>query len=134
MANTRKFILEQVKDEDIIFINACSQCTSLAEIRFEGLDNSIVLKKTNSSSALQRLDGGFQAIRKGPAPLSLTITITGQTTPDKKMKVIQNTFIMANKNGKEQGINYVYNIEDVDDGDEDFNDYYINVVAWHRRG
>lgn len=134
MSNTRKFILEQVQDGDIIFINACSQCASQAEIKFEGLDNNIVLKKTNSSTGLQRLDGGFQAIRRGANPLSFTITITGQTSPDKKMKVIQHTFIMADKNGKEQGINYVYNIEDVEDGDEDFNDYYINVVAWHRKG
>ena len=134
MANTRKFILEQVKEGDIVFINACSQCASQAEIKFEGLDNGLVLQKTNKSSDLQRLDGSFQAIRRGPAPLSFTITISGQTNPNEKMKVIQHTFIMADKEGKEQGINYVYNIEDVDDGDEDFNDYYINVVAWHRKG
>ena len=134
MANTRTFKLEQVRDGDIVFISACSQCASLAEIKFEGLDKDVVIKKDDPSTELQRFGNVFQAVKKGPAPLSFTITITGQTTPDKKMKVIQNTFIMADKNGKEQGINYVYNIEDVDDGDEDFNDYYINVVAWHRRG
>ena len=134
MANTRKFYLEQIRDGDIVFINACSQCVSRAEIRFEGLDKEVVLKKENSRTELQRLDGEFQAVRRGHAPLSFTITITGQEPPEKKMKVTQHIFILSDKDGREKGVNYVYNIEDVENGDEDFNDYYINVVAWHRRG
>ena len=133
MANTRTFKLEQVRDGDIVFINACSQCNSRAEIRFEGLDKNVVLKKDDPSTALHRLVGEFQAVKRG-GPLSFTITITGQEPPEKKMKVTQHIFILSDKDGNEKGLNYVYNIEDVDNGDEDFNDYYINVVAWHHRG
>ena len=134
MANTRTFKLEQVRDGDIVFINACSQCTSLAEIKFEGLDRDVVIKKDDPSTELQRFGNVFQAVKRGPAPLSFTITITGQEPPEKKMKVTQHAFILSDKDGNEKGLNYVYNIEDVDNGDEDFNDYYINVVAWHHRG
>ena len=133
MANTRTFKLEQVRDGDIVFINACSQCNSRAEIRFEGLDKNVVLKKDDPSTVLHRLVGEFQAVKRG-GPLSFTITITGQEPPEKKMKVTQHIFILSDKDGNEKGLNYVYNIEDVDNGDEDFNDYYINVVAWHHRG
>jgi len=129
MANIRTFKLEQVRDGDIVFINACSQCNSLAEIKFEGLDKNVVLKKDDPSTALRRLVGEFQAVKRG-GPLSFTITINNHGT----MKVTQHTFILSDKDGNEKGLNYVYNIEDLDSGDEDFNDYYINVVAWHRRG
>ena len=128
MANTRTFKLEQVRDGDIVFISACSQCASLAEIKFEGLDKDVVIKKDDPSTALQRLGDIFQAVKRGS--LSFTITINNQG----KMKVTQHIFILSDKDGNEKGLNYVYNIEDVDNGDEDFNDYYINVVAWHRRG
>ena len=137
MANVREFVLEQVKDGDPVFISACSQCASTAKITFKGLDKSIVLKKDGQSCDPQALDGSGATARKGPGPLSFSIEISGQdgiAEKDKKMKVTQHITVLTDKDGKEQGFCYVYNIEDVANGDEDFNDYYINVVAWHRKG
>lgn len=134
MANSRRFTLEQVREGDVVFISACSQCCSKATIKFEGLDKELVLKKEDDDKKPQRLAGDFFAHKTGKSPLAFTIDITGQSNPNETMKVIQHTFIMPDKEGKEQGLNYVYNIEDVANGDEDFNDYYINVVAWHKEG
>lgn len=135
MPNRRDFILEQVRNGDAVFISACSQCASKATITFNGLDKAIVLKKTNSSCNLQRLEGEYSAIKRG-VPLSFSIDIFDQDGIDEKnkvMKVTQHITVLTDKDGKEQGVCYVYNIEDVANGDEDFNDYYINVVAWHRK-
>ena len=137
MANVREFVLEQVKDGDPVFISACSQCASTAQITFKGLDRTIVLTKDNTSCDPQALKGAGATARKGLGLLSFSIEISDQNgvaEKDKKMKVTQHITVLTDKDGKEQGFCYVYNIEDVANGDEDFNDYYINVVAWHRKG
>lgn len=134
MANSRKFTLAQINEDDVVFINACSQCCSKATIKFDGLDKDVVLKKENADNKAQYLTGDCFAQKVGKTPLTFTIDITGQSNPNENMKVVQHIFIMADKDGKEQGLNYVYNIEDEANGDEDFNDYYINVVAWHNKG
>ena len=137
MENKRTFKLEQVKDGDVVFISACSQCGSTAKITFNGLEPAVELSKNHKNCGLCPLDGNGSTAQKAPGELSFTIEITGQESIDdknKNMKVTQHITVLTDKDGKEQGFCYTYNIEDVDNGDEDFNDYYINVVAWHNKG
>ena len=41
-------------------------------------------------------------------------------------------FRIADRDGKEQGLHFTFDIED--SSDNDFNDYSVNVACWHRRG
>ena len=134
MGNTRTFYLEQVRDGDSVFVSGCSQCSSTVKVTFKGLDKSVELTKDNKIRDHQLLNGSTTA-RKGLGPLSFTIEISGQddiAEENRKMKVTQHITALTDKDGREQGFCYVYNIEDVANGDEDFNDYYINVATWHR--
>lgn len=127
--NTRSIELEHISAGDVIYITACSQCASTAKIVLEGdLDSKIELTKNSGECKLTRLEGPYATSKKGDGKVFLQIEIPN----DDKMKVIKNIFIMSDINGKEQGINFSFNIEDA--SDNDFNDYLINVVTWHRKG
>lgn len=129
MANIRKIELEHVKNGDIIYVTACSQCASTATISLEGnLTESVKLSKETGSCDLLPLKGNYKSKKQGDEPLFLVIDIKN----DSHMKVIKNAVIMSDFEGKEKGLNFTFNIEDATDND--FNDYYVNVVVWHHRG
>ena len=129
MANIRKIELEHVKDGDIIYVTACSQCASTATISLDGkLTESVQLSKETGSCDLLPLKGNYKAQKQGNDPLFLVIDIKNNS----QMKVIKNAIIMSDLEGKEKGLNFTFNIEDA--VDNDFNDYYVNIVVWHHRG
>lgn len=129
MENIRLITLEHIKKGDIIYIDACSQCASKAKITLEGVNPTIELVKDTGSSNLTRLKGEFLAEKKDDGPVQLKISIDNGS----KMKVIKNGTIFSDIEGKEKGIQYVFNIEDHENLDNDFNDYFISVVTWHKK-
>ena len=81
-----------------------------------------------NSCELLPLKGNFKSQKRGNEPLFLVIDIKNANS----MKVFKSAVIMSDFDGKEKGLNFSFNIEDA--GDNDFNDYYVNVVVWHQRG
>ena len=127
--NVRSIELQHIQDGDVIFITACSQCKSRAKVTLEGaVKPKIALVTQSGETKLTRLEGEYSTEKVGDGPVFLKIDIANH----EKMKVIKNIFIMSNINGKEQGLSFLFNVEDATD--EDFNDYLIHVVTWHKRG
>ena len=127
--NMRNIELQHIQDGDVIFITACSQCASRARVTLDGaVKTKIELVKQSEETKLTRLEGGYSTEKVGNGPVFLKIDIDNH----EKMKVIKNIFIMSDINGKEQGLSFLFNVEDATD--EDFNDYLVHVVTWHKRG
>ena len=127
---TRHFDLEHVKKGDVLFISGCSQCASKGTISIEGpLDKPLVLKKTSDDSTPRPLESNScTAIVTGDGLIQLKVEIQVSC----ELKVIKSGVLIADRDGKEQGIHFAFDIED--GGDNDFNDYWVSVVCWHRRG
>ena len=127
MENIRSITLEHIKKGDIIYIDACSQCASKAKITLEGVSPAIELVKDTGNSNLARLKGEFSAEKKDDGPVQLKISIeTGS-----QMKVIKTGTIISDINGTEKGLQYSFCIED--SSDNDFNDYFVTVVVFHKK-
>ena len=125
----RVFELEHVKKGDVIFVSACSQCASTGTISVEGpLSNQLVLKKASTKSDIRPLEGPATAVVTGDGPIQLKAEIDVNCD----LKAIKSGVLMADRDGKEQGIYFAFDIED--GTDNDFNDYWVNVACWHRRG
>jgi len=126
----REFDLEHVQKGDVLFLSACSQCASTGTISIEGpLDRSLVLRKTVKDSEPLPLDGDLRtAVVTGDGPIRLKAEIE----VDCDLKVIKSGVLIADRDGKEQGIHFAFDIED--GSDNDFNDYWVNVACWHHRG
>ena len=125
----RIITLEHIRKGDIIFVEACSQCGSTATITVEGgLSNPISLAKTTGNCDLTRLEGKhYSAEKTDDSPVQLKISInTGS-----KMKVIKTGTILSDIDGIEKGLQFTFCIED--SADNDFNDYFITVVAFHKK-
>lgn len=128
-SNERIITLEHIKKGDIIFVEAYSQCGSTATITVEGgLSKPISLAKTTGSCDLTRLEGEhYSAEKTDDSPVQLKISInTGS-----KMKVIKTGTILSDIDGIEKGLQFTFCIED--STDNDFNDYFITVVAFHKK-
>lgn len=130
MANERTFKLERIKKGKPVFFTVCSQCASTATIKLlDSDDNPIETIKTNGGCDLHCW--GHKEIMACPcdAP-SVRIVIDNGA----EMKVQRNPQIIIGHTGEEKGVNYTFHIEDKAGGDADYNDYYINIVSWDRKG
>ncbi len=125
-----KIILGPVKKGDVFYITACSQCASKAVIKINGLEDEIVLEKTNNEIKPQELIGGHKFSKCKNDNLELSITIDNGS----KIKVIKAVNIMPDDQGIAKGINFSLYIEDQEHGDDDYNDYCINIFTWHKQG
>ena len=127
---TRFFDLEHVQKGDVLFMSGCSQCASTGTISIEGpLDRPLVLRKTDGDSTPRPLEGDSgTAIVTGDGPIRLKVEINVNSD----LKVIKSGVLIADRDGKEQGLHFAFDIED--GTDNDFNDYWVNVACWHRRG
>ena len=126
---TRFFELEHIKKGDVIYMSACSQCCSKGSISIEGpLSNPLVLRKTSDSSDIKPLVGDATAVVTGDGPIRLKAEIDVNS----ELKVIKSGVLISDRDGKEQGLHFAFDIED--GTDNDFNDYWVSVACWHRRG
>ena len=126
---TRFFELEHIRQGDVIYVSACSQCNSTGSIFIEGpLSHPVVLRKTSDSSNIKPLEGDATAVVTGDGAIRLKVEINVTS----ELKVIKSGVLIADRDGKEQGLHFAFDIED--GTDNDFNDYWVNVACWHRRG
>ena len=129
MENIRSITLEHIKKGDIIYIDACSQCASKAKITLEGVSPTIELVKNTGNCNLTKLGEGrsFSAEKTDDGPVQLKISIDNGS----KMKVIKTGTILSDIEGTEKGLQYSFCIED--STDNDFNDYFVTVVVFHKK-
>ena len=135
MSSSRKFVLDSIKEGDVVYVTACSQCASKAKITVTGLEKVIVLEKNHERTALEELTGQYKfskcVSKKDGQNVELSIDINNK---DDQMRVIKSANIMSDKDGHEKGINYAFYIDDQEKGDSDFNDYCINISTFHTQG
>ena len=126
---TRFFELEHIKKGDVIYMSACSQCNSTGRISIEGpLSHPLVLRKDSGSSDIKPLVGEATAVVTGAGGIQLKVEINVNS----ELKVIKSGILITDRDGKEQGLHFAFDIED--GTDNDFNDYWVSVACWHRRG
>ena len=115
----RYFDLEHVPKGDVLFLSGCSQCGSTGTISIEGpLNRPLVLRKSDANSNPRPLEGdSCTADVTGDGPIRLKVEIN----VDSELKVIKSGVLIADRDGKEKGLHFTFDIED--SSDNDFSDY-----------
>jgi hypothetical protein len=128
MAKTTMQFLENFKKGDYMCWHVCSQCANTGSVVLR--DDSTVYfeaKKASRSTDLQHLKQGG-AYYTGGTNLRVEFTVD---TGTELQTSSSGDGILDNK-GRNVGFIYTFCIED--SVDSDFNDFYVNVVAWKRKG
>ncbi|MBR4900686.1 MAG: hypothetical protein IKZ46_07085 [Victivallales bacterium] len=131
MKNPATINLTSLQKGDVVYITVCSQCASEATIELTGLKDKIVFKKGNSQADLQILSSKTQFSNYEGGDVKLNIQIDNKET---EIKIIKSVSIMSDEEGNEKGINYTFYIDDQKFGDNDYNDYCINISTFHKQG
>lgn len=128
MSNTATYYLPNIDEGNIMFWSLCSQTGSTGSIVLKD-DNQIYFNKTkdDSSNNLQVITTD-SAIYRGGANLRLEVVLNEGCN----INQIINAYNIADSSSRTLGCSYNYCLED--STDNDFNDYYINVVAWKNIG
>ena len=139
MANRREIVLDSIKDGDVVYVTACSQCASKAKITVTGLEQDIVLEKNHERTAPEELTcqckfSKYISKNEGQEDNKKVKLIIDIFNEDNQMRVIKSASIMSDKEGHEKGINFAFHIDDQAEGDSDFNDYCINISTFHTQG
>ncbi|MFI3322358.1 MAG: hypothetical protein R3Y50_07515 [Rikenellaceae bacterium] len=124
--------LEEIKQGTYMYWNICTQaCFDFkVEIKDSGIGKVYFSKEkafSQSGDIYNLSDGSNLATVMGD---NLTIEIT--STYSKELKSSINSYGVNDTSGKTIGKGYNICIEDSDDND--FNDLYINIIAWEKRG
>lgn len=129
MAYKEYYYLREFKKGDYMLWNVCSQCYNNFTVRI--LDDNkqyMEVSKRSYSTNLQKLcqdscdyDGGNN--------LRVEIEFEDRNIDIKESIVAGG---ITDRRSNTVGFTYTYCIEDATD--DDYNDAYINIVAWHRKG
>lgn len=120
--------LKAPKNQDFLFWTVCSQCQFLGTVVIRD-DQTVytVIRKVSPSTDVQVLE---QSSRQylGTSGLRVEIDVP-----------VANHLWIASKEGtpisaEGIGIGNFYNLCIEDSYDRDYNDFYINIVAWHKKG
>lgn len=125
---TKTCNLAEVRTGDFIFWTVCSQCLNLATIVIR--DNKKIyqtINKVSFSTAFNVL-AQTNSIYTGGGNLRIEISIPASTAIDSS----QQSYAITDKEMNSVGHGYNICIEDA--GDKDYNDIYIDFVAWNKKG
>jgi hypothetical protein len=86
-------------------------------------------RKSSGSSSLQIIEEGHDTYVGGA---SLRVEITVDQSRQTDLDVSQSNSAIMDKQSNPVGFVYDYCVEDA--GDKDYNDIYINVVGWNKKG
>lgn len=123
-------MLDTFKRGDYMFWSVCSQAGSKATIVLK--DDSKVYFTVNKSTADWHLLKLAQDSADYTGGRNLRIEIEVYDHPDLDIKGSINAYNITTDKGSTVG--YGYNICIEDYKDEDFNDYFISIVAWNKKG
>lgn len=128
MAKTTTLFVENFKKGDYMCWHVCSQCYNTGTIVFR--DDSKVYftaEKKSTSTSVQPLAQG-SAHYNGGSNLRFDISVDTGTN----LQVSPSSDGILDSSGRNVGCIYDFCVED--STDNDFNDFYINVVAWKTKG
>ncbi len=128
MAKTATFNLEEMKPGYFLAWTITAQCAYTYNITLKA-GSSVIFnaKKTNSSSSFQVLAQSSSDYSGG----NLVLTITcNEATQELKSSTPSGSITDPNA----RTVGYVYTICIEDANDLDFNDVYVNIVGWKKKG
>lgn len=128
MAKTAMLFLQNFKKNDYMCWHVCSQCYNLGSVVFRD-DNTTYFKaeKKSHSTDVQHLAQG-SAYYTGGTNLRLEISI--ETSSNLQTSNASDAIL----DSKSRNVGFVYDYCIEDSTDDDFNDIYVNVVAWKKKG
>lgn len=128
MAN-HVYKLQGIQKNDLLYWNCCSQTSRTGEIVIKD-DQKVyaTFSKTSPDASLQQLGTGSGAYQGG-ANLRVEIMIIDSGDP---IDLVQTSGNITDRSGDLVGISFSLCYEDW--SDKDYNDFYLNVMAWRKKG
>lgn len=125
---TVSFELEQFPQGYFLAWNVNTQCMNRVEVTLSA-GNTVYFsaKKENESTSFQMINQSNR-IHDHKETLILTISIPNSA------QIKQSLTSGAISDQRARKVGYVYDICIEDDKDDDFNDVYVNIVGWARKG
>lgn len=121
--------VQTFKKNDYMVWHVCTQCLNLGKIVFKDDSKTYFsVEKSSYSTDLQHIGQGG-AFYEGGSNLRIELTVYNSGV-DQKASI--NSFGITDNVGGIVGNGYNFCIED--GTDNDYNDFYINVVAWNKKG
>ncbi len=128
MSASLSFELQEFEKNYFLSWEVLTQCQNTVTVILK-VGNSVYFecKKSNSSISLQEIASDSKLYTSTAVPI-LTITVN----ESKLLK--QSTSSGAITDQRARKIGYIYNFCIEDANDDDFNDVYVNIVGWSKRG
>lgn len=128
MAKSTTFVFEEFKKDYFVAWNITSQCANTGNVEITSGNKTLVnAQKVSGSSSFQLLSQGSATIDADSVSIKVTINEAKIELENSKTGNI-----IMDSAGKKVGCVYDICIEDSED--KDFNDIYINIVGWERKG
>jgi uncharacterized protein YccT (UPF0319 family) len=129
MATTVKtYPVKVFKRNDYMVWHVISQCQNTGQVVLrDDTTKYFTAEKKNNSCELQHISMG-SAFFKGGANLRLEVTVYNTSTQDASV----DQFEITTMTGERVGNGYVVCVEDYID--KDYNDFYITLTAWKKKG
>ena len=122
------FELEQFSKGYFLAWNVTTQCWNKVEVTLKvGNTEYLHASKTNRSTGLQVITQSSRDHNSGETPI-LTINVP------ESAQLKQSTTSGAITDLRARKVGYVYDFCIEDQDDEDYNDVYINIVGWAKKG
>jgi hypothetical protein len=125
----KTYPIQVFNKNDYMVWNVCTQCVNTGKVELK--DDStkyFSMEKTNPGRDLQQLAKGG-AFYKGGTNLRIEVTIYNTST---EQDASVNQFGITTRTGEMVGNGYTICVED--STDKDYNDFYITLTAWKKKG
>lgn len=128
MSASASFELEQFQSGYFLAWEVLTQCAYTVQVTLTANGkNYLTASKTNGSTGLQLISQN-SADYNSNGPLVLTITVNESSG----LKQSMTSGAVTDQKARKVGYSYSICIED--SGDDDFNDVYVNIVGWAKKG
>ena len=129
MANRKTYYLREFQKGDFMLWSVCSQCWNNFTVTLrDDKKTYAVICKNSHSTELQKLSQE-SAFYEGGSNLRMEVEFHNGNI-DIKESIVTGGIVDSNSNTV--GYTYTYCLED--DKDMDFNDAYITIIAWRKKG
>lgn len=128
MATSLSFELEQFQNGYFLVWDILTQCQNTVNVTLK-VGNTVYFScdKTNHSQSLQFIAHGSSDHNVSGTPI-LTITVNEASI------LKQSLTSGAINDQKARKVGYVYDLCIEDQNDNDYNDVYVNIVGWSKKG
>lgn len=129
MASSKKYFLREFQNGDFMLWSVCSQAYNKFTVVIKDDKKTYAnIKKTDTSTSLKKLSQDSSEY-KGGSNLRVEVTFD-----NKKVEVKESILSGGITDSVSNTVGYVYTYCIEDGTDDDYNDVYINIVAWRKKG